>query len=64
MLAYIKVILVKVSFDKLLFEKELRKGVKELLPNEILDLKSWCYDKFGQMYYNTLDRVFARPALS
>ena len=32
MLAYIKTILEKVCFDKILFEKELRKGLKELLP--------------------------------
>ncbi|MBX2954398.1 MAG: hypothetical protein KF870_18005 [Leadbetterella sp.] len=60
MLEYIKVILEKVSFDKVLFEKELRKGIRELLPNEIKDLQMWCYDKFGQIYIKVLNRVFGR----
>lgn len=60
MLTYIKLILEKVSFDKILFEKELRKGIKELLPNEIRDLKEWCYDKFGQIYLKVLNKVFGR----
>ena len=64
MLEYIKVILEKVSFDKALFEKELRKGIKELLPNEIKDLKLWCYDKFGQIYFKILNRVFARMSVA
>ena len=58
MLNYIKIILEKVCFDKILFEKELRKGLKELLPNEIKDLKVWCYEKFGQIYIKVLNRVF------
>ncbi|MCD8540282.1 MAG: hypothetical protein LRY55_11300 [Leadbetterella sp.] len=64
MLEYIKVILEKVSFDKVLFEKELRKGIKELLPNEIKDLKMWCYDKFGQIYIKVLNRVFGRMSMA
>jgi len=64
MLEYIKVILEKVSFDKVLFEKELRKGIKELLPNEIRDLKMWCYDQFGQIYFKVLNRVFARMSVA
>ncbi len=64
MLEYIKVILEKVSFDKVLFEKELRKGIRELLPNEIKELKLWCYDKFGQIYFKVLNRVFGRMTLA
>ena len=64
MLKYIKVILEKVSFDKILFEKELRKGVKELLPNEIKDLQLWCYDRFGQVYFKVLNNVFGRAAVA
>lgn len=58
MLTYVKTILEKVSFDKDLFEKELRKGIKELLPSEIIDLKNWCYKKFGQVYDSVLNNVF------
>ena len=34
MLAYVKLVLEKVSFDKSLFEKELKKGLSFLLPED------------------------------
>ena len=49
MLEYIKMILDKVSFDSKLFEKELKKGLKELLPVDMKELRNWCYEKFGKM---------------
>lgn len=64
MLDYIKLILEKVSFDRILFEKELRKGIKELLPNEMKELKMWCYDRFGQVYFKVLNNVFGRVAFA
>ena len=36
MLEYAKTILLKVSFDRALFEKELRKAVRTLAPDELL----------------------------
>lgn len=47
MLEYFKTILSKVSFDKRLFEKELKKAIKSLVPLEILQLKDWCYENYG-----------------
>lgn len=38
---YTKSVLEKVSFDPLLFRKELRKATKNLLPYEIEKLKTW-----------------------
>jgi hypothetical protein len=64
MLEYIKMILDKVSFDKVLFEKELKKGLKELLPAEMKELKSWCYEKFGKVYQTMLNKVFRRVELA
>lgn len=58
MLEYIKMILLKVSFDNMLFEKELRKGLKALEREELPQLKQWCYDQFSEMHLPALGRVF------
>ena len=60
MLEYIKTILQKVSFDKNLFEKELAKAIKILIPKEIKQLKRWCYMQFGKVYRHVLNHCFAR----
>ncbi len=64
MLEYIKTILQKVSFDKLLFEKELKKAIKLLVPEEVKHLKSWCYEKFSSIYLSILNRCFSRRRFS
>ncbi|CAN5131188.1 hypothetical protein BH23BAC1_BH23BAC1_00090 [soil metagenome] len=58
MLEYVKIILSKVSFHKDLFEKELKKAISMLIPDEIMELKSWCYAKFGESYLIILNRCF------
>ncbi|SNR43551.1 MULTISPECIES: hypothetical protein [Hymenobacter] len=63
MLEYAKTILLKVSFDKILFEKELRKALRMLVPTELSELKSWCYQQFSTLYRRILNRVFAQPAV-
>lgn len=60
MLEYIKTILSKVSFDKMLFEKELKKAFKVLALDEIQQLKRWCYDKFSNVYLRVLNKVFGK----
>lgn len=59
MLDYVKLILTKVSFNKALFEKELRKALKMLLPAEVPDFRAWCYQQFSRIYRRVLKRVFA-----
>ncbi len=63
MLEYFKTILSKVSFDRWLFEKELRKAIRALVPAEIVSLRDWCYDQFGQLYESILNKCFATRAL-
>lgn len=58
MLEYFKTILSKVSFDRWLFEKELKKAIKSLVPEEIKRLRDWCYDQFGQIYESILNKCF------
>ncbi|WP_439881416.1 hypothetical protein ACSX1A_20080 [Pontibacter sp. MBLB2868] len=60
MLEYIKTILLKVSFDKMLFEKELRKAFKVLVKEELQQLKQWCYDQFSGVYLRILNSVFSK----
>lgn len=62
MLEYFKTILSKVSFDRWLFEKELKKAIKSLVPSEILNLRDWCYDQFGQIYQSILDKCFSKAS--
>jgi hypothetical protein len=58
MLNYVKLILSKVSFDRSLFEKELRKAILVLIPNEVLELKQWCNENFGHLYSTIINRCF------
>lgn len=58
MLDYVKTILLKVSFNKALFEKELRKALKVLVPAEVPDFRTWCYQQFSRLYRKVLRRVF------
>lgn len=41
MLEYTKTVLQKVSFDAMLFTKEVKKAISLLLPQEIEELKIW-----------------------
>lgn len=58
MLNYVKTVLTKVSFDALLFEKELRKAIKSLIADEVNELKNWCYARFGMEHEAILNRCF------
>ena len=63
MLDYVKMILLKVSFSKTLFEKELRKALKVLQPVEIDAFRAWCYAEFFRVYRRILKRVFGAVAV-
>lgn len=41
MFEYTKTILKKVSFDSVLFNRELQKALKHLLPEEVKELRIW-----------------------
>ncbi|MCC9169052.1 hypothetical protein [Pontibacter harenae] len=64
MLEYIKTILLKVSFDKMLFEKELRKGLKMLEREQLPQFRRWCYEMFSDSHPVALKRVFQINALT
>ena len=50
MLAYSKNVLNKMSFDVLLFNKELTKACKNLLSEEVDELMLWVMENFGKQY--------------
>ena len=59
MLDYFKTILSRVSFDAMLFEKELRKALRSLIEDEIRELRTWCYERFRGEHEAILNRCFA-----
>jgi hypothetical protein len=60
MLEYVKMILQKVSFSKILFEKELRKALRHIQPADLPEFKTWCYEQFARIYWAVMNRVFAQ----
>lgn len=59
MLDYVKIILHKVSFNEHLFERELNKSLKNLLGEDVLELKKWCYEQFSETYLQILNQYFS-----
>jgi len=62
MVEYVKTILLKVSFDRKLFEKELRKGLNLLVPSELEEFREWCYRTFAKVYEPVLNKYFVKLA--
>lgn len=62
MLEYFKTILSKVSFDPELFEKELMKAIRSLIPEEVSKLKEWCYEKFSHVHLPIINYCFLQVA--
>ena len=60
MLELCKEILTKVSFDRILFQKELAKALKWLQSDEIDGFKEWCLKTFGAKYPEILKVAFRR----
>jgi len=58
MLDFCKQILLKVSFDRQLFRKELTKMISMLKGDEVILLKVWCLATFGAQYQDVIQEVF------
>ena len=58
MLEFCKDILLKVSFSRKLFKKELIKAVRWLNKGERILLKAWCLATFGQVYGDVIMKAF------
>jgi len=58
-----KKILVRVSFDPQLFQKELSKGIRWMSDSEeIKRLREWCIKEFGTVYPSIVYKAFSAPA--
>jgi hypothetical protein len=62
MLEFCKEILTKVSFDRLLFRKELQKATKWLKGEELNQFKQWCLETFGTLHSDIIQATF-QPAI-
>jgi uncharacterized protein YjhX (UPF0386 family) len=60
MFEYTKQILLKVSFDKVLFRKELLKAIEFMKNDEKHLLKIWCLTTFGHHYHDIIMEVFKK----
>ncbi|MDG1260861.1 MAG: hypothetical protein P8H59_10845 [Flavobacteriales bacterium] len=58
MLDFCKKILTKVSFDRMLFTKELSKAIKRLNKEELVNLRTWCNQRFGNIYGDVINESF------
>lgn len=58
MLEMTKYVLKKVSFDKVLFRKELVKATKWLKKEDLLVLQAWCLVTFAGKYEDLIIEVF------
>lgn len=58
MFEYTKEVLTKVSFDRTLFRKELKKAVKWLKSEERRMLMVWCIATFGHRYSDIITEAF------
>lgn len=59
MLEFAKQILVRVSFDAQLFQKELNKALKWLNDaEEIKRFKEWCIQEFGTVHPKIITKTF------
>jgi hypothetical protein len=64
MLEYQMMIVEKVSFDRSLFEKELRKSVAILNTNDTIELRNWAWQKYERQYPDVLRKVFSTSRLT
>gem|GEM_PF-141161 len=62
MMEFCKEVLTKVSFDRLLFRKELQKAIRWLKRDELSQFKQWCLEQFGGRYREIILSSF-RPVI-
>jgi hypothetical protein len=59
MLELSKKVLSKVSFDRLLFRKELRKAISWVSKEDLVHLQMWCVITYGHLYGDVISDCFS-----
>jgi hypothetical protein len=62
MLEMYKEVLTKVSFDRLLFRKELQKAIRWIKGEDLETFRRWCVNQFGNLYHDIIISSF-RPVM-
>lgn len=58
MLEFCKSVLQKVSFDHLLFQKELNKSIQWINQSDAENLRRWCLKTYGNKYSDIINTAF------
>ena len=58
MLEFCKNILEKVSFDQVLFKKELVKSIQWIDTTDAIRLREWCIEMYGNKYSDIIQKAF------
>jgi hypothetical protein len=59
MLELSKKVLEKVSFDRSLFHKELRKAIRWVSKEDVVLLQVWCLTAYGHLYGDVISDCFS-----
>jgi len=59
---YAKEVLTKVSFEKNIFERELKKFLKIISPEQQSELELWCRDKFEKDHKAIINSAFPKKS--
>lgn len=63
MIEYAKIILPEVSFNKELFQKELKKCMNWIEPKDVQQFRDWCYVNFKNLYPDILEEELVNSAV-
>ena len=58
MLEFCKSVLEKVSFDQVLFKKELIKSIQWINTTDAKSLSEWCIEMYGNKYSDIIQQAF------
>ena len=63
MLELCKKVLLRVSSNRALFARELKKSIKQLTGDELKVLKAWCTNQFQHIYADLIEASFRQFAV-